>query len=132
VLINRLSEQTSEEFYKPVPHYPERVMDRLMQYSWPGNVRELKNFVHRMILQRAGDNVRHADVEGFLGNGLDMSNDSGFPSMEQMERQHLERALRLCRGKIGGQDGAAVLLDMPRTTLQYRLKRFKLKPKDFS
>jgi transcriptional regulator with GAF, ATPase, and Fis domain len=131
VLVNRLSEQTSEEFYKPMPHYPEQVMDRLMQYSWPGNVRELKNFVHRMILQRAGDTVRHADVEGFLGNGLDIANDFGFPSMEQIERQHLERALRLCRGKIGGQDGAAMLLDMPRTTLQYRLKRFKLKPKDF-
>ncbi len=131
VLINRLSEQTSEEFYKPVPHYPEQVMDRLIQYSWPGNVRELKNFVHRMILQRAGNTVRLADVEGFLGNGLDVTHESGFPSMEQMERQHLERALRMCRGKIGGQDGAAVLLDMPRTTLQYRLKRFKLKPKDF-
>lgn len=131
VLINRLSEMLSRKLRREVPRYPDDVVDRLIRYSWPGNVREIKNLVHRMLLNRAGDTVRLADVEGFLGSNRRQQEEHDFPTMEQMERKHLENALRACHGALGGADGAAELLDMPRSTLQYRLKRHGLKPADF-
>ena len=131
VLISRLSEQLSEKLHRPRPKFQEEVVERLVNYSWPGNVRELKNLVHRMLLQRAGDTVRLEDVEGFLGRNTELPSDSEFPTLDEMERRHLISALRATGGAIGGAGGAADLLGMPRTTLQYRLKRHAINPAEF-
>lgn len=133
VLVKRLSEQLSEKLHRPQPVFSDEVVARLVRYSWPGNVRELKNLVHRMMLRRPGEIVRLADVEGFLGRGQAQPLDyrTGFPTMDQMERRHLEAALRAAGGAIGGPGGAAELLGMPRTTLQYRLKRHDLHAGDY-
>jgi formate hydrogenlyase transcriptional activator len=43
--------------------------------------------------------------------------------MEQAERSHILRTLLETEGVVGGQNGAAVRLGLPRTTLIYRMKR---------
>jgi len=133
VLVRRLSGQLSQTLHRPEPVYTSEVLERLVGYSWPGNVRELKNLVHRMLLKRPGETVRLADVEGFLGRGSPqpLGLEDGFPTMDQMERAHLVRALRNSGGAVGGPGGAAELLGMPRTTLQYRLKRHGLRASDY-
>jgi len=40
-----------------------------------------------------------------------------------MERRHIIKALQQCGGVVGGPKGAARLLDLPRSTLQYRMKK---------
>ncbi|MBA4395416.1 MAG: Fis family transcriptional regulator, partial [Desulfobacca sp.] len=47
---------------------------------------------------------------------------------DEMEKQHIERALAQCNGLVGGAQGAAQLLGMRRTTLQYRMKKLKINP----
>ncbi len=130
VLVIRLSEQLAREMHRPMPHYPDAVLRRLQGSPWPGNVREIKNLVHRMMLRRAGEAVGLQDVENYLGP-MQEPRPEGFPTLEQQERRHLEQALRLARGALGGPGGAATLLDLPRTTLQYRLRKHGLRPADF-
>jgi len=53
-------------------------------------------------------------------------------TLADAERQHIIQALVKCRGMVGGQRGIAKLLGMPRTTLQYRMKKLGINPGDFT
>lgn len=46
----------AEQSFKPVRFHPE-ALDVLSRYAWPGNVRELKNFVERLFILYAGQEV---------------------------------------------------------------------------
>ena len=52
-----------------------------------------------------------------------------FQTLEEMERAHIERALEMTGGKVGGKDGAAALLGLKRTTLQARMAKLGITPK---
>jgi formate hydrogenlyase transcriptional activator len=52
-------------------------------------------------------------------------------SLTQMERGHIIRVLRETNGVLSGTDGAARRLGMKRTTLQSRLKRFRIEVQDY-
>jgi len=43
--------------------------------------------------------------------------------LAEAERRHIEKVLTRTSGRLGGKQGAATLLGIPRTTLQYRLKK---------
>jgi transcriptional regulator with GAF, ATPase, and Fis domain len=49
-------------------------------------------------------------------------------TLADSERQAIEKALIQCKGIIGGRNGAARLLDVPRSTLQYRMKKYQITP----
>src|SRR5262249_28292694 len=51
-------------------------------------------------------------------------------SLADAERNHITTALRLCRGVIGGRNGAAVRLGLPRTTLMAKMKRLGISLSD--
>ena len=46
-----------------------------------------------------------------------------LPTLEENERDHIERALRQSGGRISGPRGAAALLGVPRSTLQHRMRK---------
>ena len=46
-----------------------------------------------------------------------------FATLEENEKSHIEKALRLSGGKLSGPGGAAALLDVPRSTLQHRMRK---------
>ena len=46
-----------------------------------------------------------------------------LPTLEENEKSHIEKALRLSGGKLSGPGGAAALLDVPRSTLQHRMRK---------
>ncbi len=48
---------------------------------------------------------------------------SALPTLEENEKAHIEKALRLSGGKLSGPGGAATLLDVPRSTLQHRMRK---------
>ncbi|ACV69611.1 sigma-54-dependent Fis family transcriptional regulator [Desulfohalobium retbaense] len=132
VLVINLSDQISKRLHRPSPKYSDKVLESLCQYPWPGNVRELKNFVHRMFLQRSAENVKLSDVKSYLGNSQEIEyNDNNILPMHEMEKQHIVNALRICKGVLSGENGAASLLQMKRSTLQYRLKRHNINPSDY-
>ena len=60
----------------------------------------------------------------FRGNGsYHPVGDGEFPTLQEMEKKHIQRALDVSRGKIYGPGGAAELLGMKPTTLQSRMKK---------
>jgi transcriptional regulator with GAF, ATPase, and Fis domain len=90
----------------------------LHAYDWPGNVRELAAVIERAAILGSG---RRFDVERALGTFA--SAGRALPTLEAAIRNHIERALMQCRGRIEGPQGAARLLDIHPNTLRSKLQK---------
>jgi two-component system response regulator HydG len=126
-----LTEIQAKKINRPAPKYTEQALRRLCKYDWPGNVRELKNLVKRMIILRPGEQISKTDINKIINTSFEPESTKDIASLAEIEREHIKQALIKCKGTVGGQNGAAYLLDLPRSTLQYRLKKFCLDPKDY-
>lgn len=132
MLIERLSDYQARRTNNGVPVYTDGAMDLLCGYHWPGNVRELKNLVKRMVILRPGERILEADIEKIVAvEPAKQTVIRETTTLEDAERQHIIHALRKCRGAVGGKRGIATLLGVPRTTLQYRLKKLGINPGDY-
>ena len=100
-------------------------MAALVRHSWPGNVRELQNFIERSVILSTG-----AVLNGSLPETTRTTHDdsrgpklSAPVTLEQAERSHILQTLQQTEGVVGGQNGAAAKLGLPRTTLIAKMKR---------
>jgi formate hydrogenlyase transcriptional activator len=125
-LVQHFTALYSQSMNKRVEVIPRETMQALLRYRWPGNVRELQNFIERAVIL-SPQSVLHAPVselESFearkgpnlLSNGL-----------EEVERDHIVRALEASDWVIGGPNGAAARLGMKRTSLVYRMKKLRIR-----
>ena len=92
-------------------------------YPWPGNVRELKNTMERAAILSAPGQLELALPVLHAGSGEEQNTLEAIPSLEELERRHIQRVLAMTGGRIGGPDGAARLLGVKRTTLYARMKK---------
>jgi formate hydrogenlyase transcriptional activator len=99
---------------------PECVFASLQERSWPGNVRELANVIERAMIHSTGGTLGLDEVAGPLRSGP--VRDAG--TLEEMERQFVEDALRRCRWRINGRGNAAEVLGLHPNTLRNRMKKF--------
>jgi DNA-binding NtrC family response regulator len=69
-------------------------MDRFLRYGWPGNVRELENVIERAVIVGKSSIL---DVEPAVGLspafGRSDGPEAGSPTLEELERQHIRKAL---------------------------------------
>ncbi len=102
-------------------------MQRLMTYGWPGNVRELENVIERALIMSGGKTITVADlpphVRGLAPSGtLRPAPMSELPTLDDMERRLIERALEKCDGN---KSKAAVLLGITRRQLYSKMERWQ-------
>jgi transcriptional regulator with PAS, ATPase and Fis domain len=96
---------------------PPEVMDALVRYDWPGNVRELENVIERALIRTTGDALR-------LDYPLRTTSSAGSDqTLDAVQRQHIEKVLRECGGRINGAGNAAVRLGLHPNTLRFRIKK---------
>jgi len=133
LLMKQLTVIQAREMNRPEPIYKHGALERLCGYPWPGNVRELKNLVKRMVILRAGESISTGDVEKILESARPQGQrvSEEVTSLRDSERQHIIKALAKTRGMLGGNQGAAKLLGLPRSTIQYRIKKLNIKPDDY-
>ncbi len=104
------------------------VIEHLQSYPWPGNVRELENVVEQMLILRQGDRLEMSDLPVRIGqprvpnSGVLNLPEDGY-SLEDLEREAVEEALRRCGGN---KSKAAAFLRIPRHTLLYRLEKYHI------
>jgi len=127
-------------------------MKGLTVWDWPGNIRELENFIERAVIVTRGKSLeaplgelRKTNTEGSVHTDLDEGkqaageranspNDksSAANEYERKQRDQIIRALTVCKGRVGGADGAAARLGMNRTTLLSRMNKFRIYPKQYA
>jgi transcriptional regulator with GAF, ATPase, and Fis domain len=106
-------------------------LTRLSKYNWPGNVRELENMVERAIILNQ-DGPISFDRLSPINNDRHSSNDttqyeSESLLMDTIISRHINRVLKITRGKIGGNNGAAELLGMNVSTLRHKMKKLNIR-----
>lgn len=105
----------------------ESAIRRLVQYDFPGNVRELENIVERAVLLTDGDEIRNFPIPSAPNKSNVATPEAEGPKThEQNERDHIVRALELCRGKLSGPGSAAEFLDLHVSTLRSKIKKLKI------
>ncbi len=131
LLIDKITLKESKLMNQPPPIYSQEAFELLNAYHWPGNVRELKNIVKRLIILKPGEEVIPSDIKNMIAfeKQPKIEHKIAVPTLAESERKAIEQALVKCRGVLGGKKGAARLLDIPRSTLQYRMKKHGIKPK---
>lgn len=129
LLINSINAAEADRMNRSAPIYTADAISFLSRYQWPGNVRELKNMVKRLIILKPGDKIDSAEIKRTFPLAMtDGGKPEDFATRDQAERDHILQALTTTGGVIGGKNGAARLLGIPRSTLQYRMKKLKIDP----
>ncbi|MCC7033412.1 MAG: sigma-54-dependent Fis family transcriptional regulator [Acidobacteria bacterium] len=134
----------TREMGKPLEGFASDAMAALESYQWPGNVRELENVVERAVALEQGRRVELATLPEHIQAGRPVTplRDVGSPGasaasaplpelgfnlehhLQEIERQHLERALKQAGGV---QTHAAELLGLSFRQFRYLAKKYGLK-----
>jgi len=99
----------------------DEVMEIIRTHNWPGNVRELQNFVERAVIMSPGPVLR--PPIGELDRLVSHRVASSYRTLAQAQRDYILEVLRKTGWVVGGRDGAAARLGVPRTTLLYRMRK---------
>jgi DNA-binding NtrC family response regulator len=105
---------------KPLPTLAPQAVDLLLAHDWPGNVRELENAVERAMVIGRGPEIQPADFPF----QLQPTEPVAGRTLDEIERGHIERVLQETAGNLSR---AARILDIDRTTLYNKLRRYGLK-----
>jgi formate hydrogenlyase transcriptional activator len=120
-LVWHFVQRYSRQMGKSIDEVPDQVMEILRTYHWPGNIRELQNFVERSVIMTQG-NVLSPRINELK---LLMQETASAPTqtLSDAERTHILGILKETNWVVGGQDGAAARLGLPRTTLISRMQK---------
>jgi formate hydrogenlyase transcriptional activator len=120
-LVRHFVQRYSRQMGKLIDEVPDRVMEILRSHHWPGNIRELQNFVERSVIMTRG-NVLSPRINELK---LLMQETSSAPTqtLSDAERAHILGILKETNWVVGGHDGAAARLGLPRTTLISRMQK---------
>jgi Transcriptional regulator containing PAS, AAA-type ATPase, and DNA-binding domains len=103
-------------------------------YSWPGNVRELQHVIEAAMNVTAGEIIEAHHLPAYFKDALKnenyklCQNTSGYFSeaIGSIEKELIVKALKESNGNV---KDAGVLLNIPRQTLQYKLKKYEINHK---
>ncbi len=109
------------ETNKKIDSIQPEAMEAMRRYPWPGNVRELENAIERAVVVGKSRQIRLSDLPLVIPEGATAETEK--LSLEEMERRHIARVLAVEGGNISS---AAKVLQINRTTLYYKIKRYGL------
>lgn len=96
-------------------------MQNMQSYSWPGNVRELKHVVEAALITATGNKV------DFNLPTTSAHWTTRLKTFAEMEREYLITVLDQTKWKVGGENSASTILDMPASTVRSRMKKLGIK-----
>jgi formate hydrogenlyase transcriptional activator len=120
-LVEHFVRKFSTRLNKPIDTIPEEVMEFLKFHDWPGNIRELQNFIERAVVLSPGSVLRPTLTA--LKQITKQQPVAASRTLAAAERDHILEVLDQAGWMIGGQQGAAARLGLPRTTLIHKMRK---------
>ena len=118
-LVAHFAAKYAARFRRSVTRVSPQAIRDLMAQDWPGNVRELEHVIERAVIMSTGHTLQFERDAPASGGGVTRLADQVTAS----ERTAIEAALTQSRGRISGTRGAAKQLDMPASTLEFRIRK---------
>lgn len=136
LLVNRILENFCMEYEVNILGVTEELIDIFSNYKWEGNIRELKNVIQRIVVLAKNNESKVIDLSFLPGNIL-----SGYIPIKEnkiinnydlndiicnAEREAIIKVMELTNYNKAQ---AAKLLNIPRSTLYFKLKKYELENK---
>src|SRR5262249_8343811 len=99
-IVRHFVDKYSRRMNRHIETIPSRTMEVLKDYAWPGNVRELQNFIERAVILSPGTSLR-APLDELTQEEVH-SSQPHLSTLEEMEREHVLRALKESNWVTGG------------------------------
>ena len=105
-------------------------MDILSRYAWPGNVRELENAVERAVVLCNGNYITERELPPAIASSFSDTDlhEGGAAKMAGLPLEEIEREaiVQTLQKTSGNKSEAAKLLNITRTTLNNKIKKYKI------
>jgi transcriptional regulator with GAF, ATPase, and Fis domain len=132
MLVEYFVKRYAEKARKQITKIDKNTLKLCQSYDWPGNIRELQNIVERSVILCTGDTFWIDET--WLSSQVSPRPESSGPLTEMVqnyEKELIEEALAKSNGKVSGPNGAAAKLEIPRSTLDLKIKQLDIKKYTF-
>lgn len=125
LLVTHFIEKFNLTFNKKVKRIAPQALDLLNSYDFPGNVRELENIIQRAVALAESEELLVSDLPSGLRSQLlsGFDQEEGLVSLDEVDKKHIARVLKLTGYN---KNLSSIILNMPRTTLWRRMKKYGL------
>jgi formate hydrogenlyase transcriptional activator len=118
---------------KNTTNISQKAMKELVDYSWPGNVRELEHIIERSVLLANSNTIKEVLLPVIEKKFTPTENeDYRLLTIEENERDHILKALKMTGGKVSGYSGAAAMLGVPYSTLTSKMRKLGIRKAHYS
>ena len=99
LLADHFLDRYTRKYKKKIHGLTREAKNKLLKYAWPGNVRELQHTIERAVILGDGSMLK---PENFLFHttSKQKKEEEVVLNLEQLERQAIEKALRISNGNI--------------------------------
>lgn len=133
LLVNRFIEDYCMEYGINILGVTPEVMKIFINHSWEGNIRELRNVIERIVVLAKNKNTDVIDV-AFLPQNLrgntkiksTLNQENIYDLNNILENAEKEAIINVMRIARNNKAYAAKLLNIPRSTLYFKLKKYNL------
>jgi formate hydrogenlyase transcriptional activator len=103
------------------------VLKRLESYAWPGNIRELQNVIERSMIVCEAENFSVDPSWLQAETGQVRPGEERFAEHSAArQKEAIEAALVVSGGRVSGPSGAAAALGIPASTLESKIRSFRI------
>lgn len=103
-------------------------LKKLLGYAWPGNIRELEHIIERAVILSEGKVFEITDFE--IERPSPAEEDGGkmeLLPLEDIDRGYIIKVLNHTKWRIRGERGAAKILGLKPSTLEFRIKKLGIR-----
>jgi len=123
LLVHFFVDKISKRLGKSIRVVPISVMSALENYHWPGNIRELENVLERAVINSSGPKLHLVDELKKPSKDSTEAN----RSLADVERAYIVRVLEQTQWKVSGENSAAEILGLNRSTLRARMRKLDIR-----
>ena len=122
LLADHFLDRYTRKYKKEIHGLTREAKNKLLKYAWPGNVRELQHTIERAVILGDGSMLK-PETFLFHTTSKQKKEEEVVLNLEQLERQAIEKALRISNGNISR---AAEYLGITRFALYRKLEKLGL------
>ena len=132
ILTHSILEEICNNNNKKILKLDNEVIRAFQSYKWKGNIRELRNTIENIVVLSEKQSITTDDIPSYIleSSNLDQD-DTDYPldlsrARRDIEIKHILKALKV---SDGNKSTAAKLLNIPRSTLYYKMDLYNIEDK---